>query len=98
MSLDVCPFCDRRFWGRVVRIVSKVSGPGAEWHKLRFAHPECWARMSGESVDADLIDFHIGLSQESMNHEWRGPMGTKTTSPADDAKPNHVRDAVRANS
>ncbi|MFM0141705.1 hypothetical protein [Paraburkholderia sp. RL18-085-BIA-A] len=29
--------------------------------------------------------------------EWRGPMGTETTAPADDTKPNHVRDAVRAN-
>jgi hypothetical protein len=33
-----------------------------------------------------------------LDHEWRGPMGTETTAPADDAKPNHVRDAVRANS
>lgn len=32
------------------------------------------------------------------NHEWCGPMGTETTAPDDDTnKPNHVRDAVRAN-
>lgn len=30
------------------------------------------------------------------DREWRGPMGTETTAP-DDTKPNHVRDAVRAN-
>lgn len=32
-----------------------------------------------------------------VDHEWRGPMGTETTGPQDDTKPNHVRDAVRAN-
>jgi hypothetical protein len=32
-----------------------------------------------------------------IDHEWRGPMGTETTTPPDDTKPNHVRDAVRAN-
>jgi hypothetical protein len=31
------------------------------------------------------------------DHEWHGPMGTETTAP-DEPKPNHVRDAVRANS
>lgn len=31
-----------------------------------------------------------------MSHEWHGPMGSETTAP-DDTKPNHVRDAVRAN-
>jgi hypothetical protein len=33
---------------------------------------------------------------QMVDHEWRGPMGTETTAP-DDTKPNHVRDAVRAN-
>lgn len=32
-----------------------------------------------------------------VDHEWRGPMGTQTTAPATEPKPNHVRDAVRAN-
>jgi hypothetical protein len=31
-----------------------------------------------------------------LDHEWRGPMSNKTTAP-DETKPNHIRDAVRAN-
>jgi hypothetical protein len=37
------------------------------------------------------------IDRRMMNHEWHGPMSTETTAPADDTKPNHVRDAVRAN-
>lgn len=31
------------------------------------------------------------------DRERRGPIGTETTAPVDEPKPNHVRDAVRAN-
>jgi hypothetical protein len=37
------------------------------------------------------------LDRWMMDHEWRGPMGTEITALADEPKPNHVRDAVRAN-
>jgi hypothetical protein len=39
------------------------------------------------------------LNQWVIAREWRGPMGTETTAPADDSKPrqNHVRDAVLNN-
>jgi hypothetical protein len=44
----------------------------------------------------ELFRARVKCVSVAHPHEWRGPMGTETTAPAD-TKPNHVRDAVRAN-
>lgn len=52
---------------------------------------------------APYLDIKIAtgefLDQWTADHEWRGPTIGETTTPPDDStpKPNHVRDAVRAN-
>lgn len=64
---------------------------------------------SGHALDAIGAMNNVNLPRETgePDHpyrqrlslrlwEWRGPMGNETIAP-DDTKPNHVRDAVRAN-
>lgn len=67
---------------RFVRIVSHEPMEGYHWNTY-FEHYE-----EGDALFRARI---------LAAHEWRGPMGTETAAPADEPKPNHVRDAVRAN-
>lgn len=53
-----------------------------------------WGLLLGELIPAVATGEYIDAW---MSREWRGPMGSETTAPPDDTKPNHVRDAVRAN-
>jgi hypothetical protein len=60
---------------------------GRQWlvNSIEFEANPVWRTQVG------LMPFR------PVSHEWRGPMGTETTATPDDTKPNHVRDAVRAN-
>jgi hypothetical protein len=56
-------------------------------------------RDSIEIAHPTLPPMVMSYGQSALDHEWRGPTSTETTAPADDSepRPNHVRDAVRAN-
>ncbi|NPT59133.1 hypothetical protein [Paraburkholderia elongata] len=57
-----------------------------------------WLVRSIEFETGPVWRGQVGLvPHRPVGHEWRGPVGETTTQPPDDTKPNHARDAVRAN-
>lgn len=78
-----------------------MRGPIQKWFSCLGCHTQLALLIPGWEIDM-IHGIRCACGQEFVfddaaeEHIWRGPMGSETTAPPDDAKPNHVRDAVRA--